>query len=332
MTTSRTFTRASATRFAGAIVLLATLGGACPGVAHAQGRLDATYVVTLSGVPIGNGSWTIDVQEDQYSMGASGGTTGLLRIFASGQGNSTARGTVSGGQLISSTYASTIVADKRSDEVRVWFSGGNLKEYIADPPTMPSPDRVPLTEAHRKGVVDPMTAFLIRVPGTGDTFVPEACERTLPVFDGRMRYDLRLAFKRLEKVKADKGYQGTVAVCSVYFSALVPCQRSGSEVRVIKYPLVGAARHGNMARAPCGYPADGALPGVDPDADRARGIAGDPVCLGPTAGAVDRDDSQDAMILQEESPIKTRRNSRAPSRSGARSRCRSVISGRNAGI
>jgi hypothetical protein len=207
-------------QFAGAVALLAALACVCSGGARAQGKLDATYTVTLSGIPVGNGSWTIDIQDDQFTAAASGATSGFLRVFASGQGNSVARGTVSGGQPIASTYASTIVADKRSDEVRVWFSGGNLKEYLADPPIMPSPDRVPLTEAHRKGVADPMTASLIRVPGTGNTFVPEVCQRTLAVFDGRMRFDLQLAFKRLDKVKADKGYQGAVVVCSVYFSPL----------------------------------------------------------------------------------------------------------------
>jgi hypothetical protein len=209
-----------AARLAGAVVLLATLADAGAGFARAQGKLDATYVVTLSGIPIGYGSWTIDVEEDQFTASASGATSGLLRVFASGQGNSVARGTVSGGVPISSTYASSIVADKRSDEVRVLFSGGNLKDFLADPPTVPSPDRVPLTDAHRKNVSDPITASLIRVPGTGDTFVPDACQHTLPIFDGRMRYDLHLAFKRLDKVKAEKGYQGTVVVCSVYFSPL----------------------------------------------------------------------------------------------------------------
>ena len=37
------------------------------------------------------------------------------------------------------------------------------------------------------------------------------------MFDGRLRYDLQLAFKRMDKVKADKGYQGPVVVCAVYF-------------------------------------------------------------------------------------------------------------------
>jgi hypothetical protein len=199
------------------IAMLVDSGG---GLVQAQGKLDAAYVVTLGGVPVGKGSWSIDVQDDQFTATADGATSGLLRVFASGQGNSAAHGGVSAGQPVASTYASTIIADNRSDQVRILFSGGNVKEYLADPPTIPSPDRVPLTEASRKGVLDPMTASLIRVAGSGDTFVPEACQRTIPVFDGRMRYDLQLAFKHLDKVKSERGYQGTVVVCSVYFSPI----------------------------------------------------------------------------------------------------------------
>jgi hypothetical protein len=188
--------------------------------AVAQGRLEAQYSVTLGGVPFGKGSWLIDVRDDQYSSVVSGGTSGLLRLFTKGQGSSTVRGTVSGGQLIPSTYSSSIHTDKKYDDVRMLMSGSNVKEYVAEPPTMPSPERVPITEAHRRGVNDPMTASIIRVPGNGDTFIPETCHRTLAIFDGRMRYDLQLAFKRLDKVKSDKGYQGSVVVCAVRFAPI----------------------------------------------------------------------------------------------------------------
>jgi hypothetical protein len=208
------------TRLAGAVVLVAMLVAAGSGRVQAQGKLDAAYVVTLGGVPVGKGSWNIDVQDDQFTATATGATSGLLRVFASGSGNSAAHGSMSGGQPVASTYASTIVADNRADQVRILFSGGAVKDYLADPPTMPNPDRVPLTDANRKGVLDPMTASLIRVAGNGDTFVPEACQRTLPVFDGRMRYDLQLVFKHLDKVKSERGYQGTVVVCAVYFAPI----------------------------------------------------------------------------------------------------------------
>jgi len=202
------------------VALALTMADARQGPGFAQGKLDARYTVTLGGLPIGRGSWVIDITDDHFSAAASGATAGVMRVFASGQGQSAARGGVSGGQLIPSTYASSIVTDQKFDEVRMVISSGTVKEFVADPPSIPSPDRVPLTEAHRRGVSDPMTASLMRVPGNGDTVVPQACQRTLSIFDGRMRYDLKLAFKRLDQVRTEKGYQGPAVVCAVYFSPI----------------------------------------------------------------------------------------------------------------
>ncbi len=186
--------------------------------AQAQGKLEANYGVSLAGVPFGRGSWTIDVRDGHYSASVRGSTVGLMRIFASGQGSSAARGIISNGQPLAASYASSIKTDKKYDQVHMVLNGGTVKEYEAEPPSVPNPERVPVTDAHRRGVTDPMTAAIMRVPGNGDTFSPEACRRKLAIFDGRMRYDLKLAYKRLDKVKSEKGYQGTVVVCAVYFS------------------------------------------------------------------------------------------------------------------
>ena len=200
------------------VAVIAVVADARRGGALAQGKLDARYSVSLGGVSFGKGAWLIDVREDQFTAAVSGATSGVLRMFTSGQGTSAVRGTVSQGQPLASSYASSIQTDKRYDEVRMVMSGSTVKDYVAEPPTIPSPDRVPITEAHRRGVSDPMTASLMRVPGNGDTFSPETCQRKLAIFDGRMRYDLRLSFKRLEKVHSEKGYQGTVIACAVSFS------------------------------------------------------------------------------------------------------------------
>jgi hypothetical protein len=215
---SRCFGRNAIVLGAAVLAMLATDAGRRP--AEAQGKLEAAYQVTLGGVPFGKGTWVIDVHENQFSAAVNGATTGILRVFASGQGTSTAHGTVAGGQPVSGTYASSVATDRKYDEVRMVLGAGTVKEYLAEPPSPPNPDRVPIKEAHRRGVMDPMTASLMRVPGNGATFVPQACQRRLAIFDGRMRYDLQLAFKRLDKVKSDKGYQGTVVVCAVQFAPI----------------------------------------------------------------------------------------------------------------
>ena len=189
--------------------------------AFAQGSLDARYEVTLGGVAFGRGAWRINVNDGQFTSAVSGTTTGLLSMFSTGRGTSASRGSVAnGGTLNASSYSSSIATTQKYDEVRMQLSSGTVKDYMAEPPNSPHPERVPIEQAHRRGVLDPMTAAILRVPGNGDTFVPQACNRKLAIFDGRMRYDLQLAFKRLDRVRSDKGYQGTVVVCSVAFAPI----------------------------------------------------------------------------------------------------------------
>jgi Protein of unknown function (DUF3108) len=199
----------------GALVL-AILGAVAP--ADAQVRLEARYFATLAGIPIGSGTWGIDINDTQYSAAVTGVTTGLLRAFTGGQGNATARGTLTGNRQLSSIYAATITSRKKVDSIRITIANGNVKDFKVDPPADDDPERVPITEASQRGVLDPMTASLVRMPGNGDLLVPEACQRTLEVFDGRLRYDMQFAFKRMDKVKAGKGYAGPVVVCAAYFT------------------------------------------------------------------------------------------------------------------
>jgi hypothetical protein len=197
-------------------LLVAALAPAGP--AAAQGRLEARYEVSLAGIPVGKGAWVIDIGDDQYSAAASGGTSGLMKTFAGGTGTGASQGRVVNGAFVPASYSATISSSKKSETIRMTLAGGNVKESAIDPVPGVDADRIPVTDAHRHGVFDPMTGSLLRVPGTGDPLSPEACHATTAIFDGRMRYDLKLDFKRMATVKAEKGYQGPVVVCAIYFS------------------------------------------------------------------------------------------------------------------
>ncbi len=191
-----------------------------PVPAFAQGKLDAQYVVTLAGIPIGKGSWSIDVGDTHYSASATGATTGLMRVLTEGEGSTTAQATLGGGKVLSATYVSTIKSRKQKDEVHVTLEKGDVKDTRSDPPADHERERIPVSESDLHNVLDPMTASILAAPGTGNPVSAEVCERTMAVFDGRLRYDLKLAFKRMETVKAEKGYSGPAVVCAVYFTPI----------------------------------------------------------------------------------------------------------------
>ena len=117
-----------------------------------------------------------------------------------------------------------------------------MKELAATPP---SSDRVPVTNSNRQGIVDPLTALLFSAAAAGEGMSQEACRRTLPIFDGQQRYDLKLAFKRMDKVTAEKGYAGPVVVCSVSYE---PIAGHRANIPLIKYLSEG--REMEIALAP----------------------------------------------------------------------------------
>ena len=60
--------------------------------ADAQGKLDAYYMATLLGLPIGHISWAVDLKENRFNSVATGSIAGFLRLFLDAQGSVAERG------------------------------------------------------------------------------------------------------------------------------------------------------------------------------------------------------------------------------------------------
>lgn len=227
-------------RLLGAVCLAAAL--AMP--ANAQGKLEARYAVTMTGLSVGTADWTLDLGGDRYAVEAKGRASGVLSALVSGEGTVSAQGAIKNGRPVPALFTSRIVREDDRADTRMELRDGAVTGLVAETPK-PVGDRVPVTEAHRKGIVDPLSAML--VPSAG-AVSKEACARTLPIFDGRRRYDLALSFKRMDTVKAEKGYAGPVAVCAVRFqpqaghrasSALVKFLSEGRDIELWLAPVPG---------------------------------------------------------------------------------------------
>jgi hypothetical protein len=227
--------------------IAALLLAATPGFARAQGTLEARYTISLARIPIGAASVTADLADGRYRVAARGRASGALRVFAGGEGSLTASGAMIGGRPSPAEFVARTATDDDTLDVRLGFDGGNVTALAASAPP-PGPDRLPLTEAHRLGVIDPLTALLVPAGAGESGLSAAACDRTLPVFDGRRRYNLKLAFKRMDKVKADKGYSGPVVVCAATLmpiagyrksSRLVKFLTDGRDIEVALAPVAG---------------------------------------------------------------------------------------------
>jgi hypothetical protein len=222
---------------------LAAVTAALHDPTHAEGKLDASYTISFARLEVGDIFATVVFGDSDYAISARGRAGGVMKALIDGEGSFAARGTLKDGYPLPTTFTSKIVSSVETSEVTMVLDEGRVKELTAIPP--PNTNAVPVTEANRQGIVDPLTAMLFSTAVGGESLSQAACRQTLPIFDGRQRFDLKLGFKRMDKVTAEKGYAGPVAVCSVTYE---PIAGHRSSAALVKYLSEG--REMEMALAP----------------------------------------------------------------------------------
>jgi len=210
--------------------------------AQAQTRLKAHFTISMTGVSIGQIAWLVAIGDQRYTTSANGKASGVLSVLVNGEGSVDARGIIVDGRPAPKNFTSKITDDEGDSELRMTFDDGAVKELIAKAPP-PTRDRIPVTDADRRGVADPLSAMLI--PAGDDALAPANCNRVLPIFDGRRRYDLALSFKRIDKVAIERSYSGFVLVCGV---VLQPIAGYRADSMLVKY--VGGRRDMELWFAP----------------------------------------------------------------------------------
>lgn len=196
---------------------------AAAGPAAAETRVRARYDLTLAGFDIGAATMQAGIDKASYDMNMSVRMSGLAKFFTGGRGAATSRGAYEASKVAPSAYALNTRSNSKGQIVRFALAGGAIRQISVEPPPK-TKDVIPVTEADKRGVVDPLSAMMMPVAGSGDLLDKASCDRTLPVFDGRQRYDIQLHYDRMETAKSDgdvkDSYEGKVVVCKASYKAI----------------------------------------------------------------------------------------------------------------
>jgi Protein of unknown function (DUF3108) len=195
---------------------LALFISACAAAAARADTWRATYGVSLLGLPIGTAGVVGEFSRSAYHIEANAKLTGLATLVANSKGAATGAGAIVGGHISPASYAVTAAGPTLTRTMRMSLAGSAVTGVDITPPIEDRPDRIPLRAQDKRGVMDPVGALVISIPGAEPLVGPAACNRTIPVFDGYTRFDVRLAYVGQRRVAAT-GYSGPVAVCSVRY-------------------------------------------------------------------------------------------------------------------
>lgn len=212
-------------RFAACLVVssicLGTAGAVClpSGPARAAEAssariVDLTYDVYLGGLHIFTFDVDMTLRPDRYRVTAEGGTRGAIGWLYKWDMKLAADGLDRNGRIEPDRYVAESDWQRNQRTVQLGFTEGGRYELRQDPPPEPDPDIAGgLPETLPAGTLDPLSFALAAGRALQES---GRCDQTVPVFDGRRRFDLTV--KQVEETTLPPNsysiYQGPAVRCS----------------------------------------------------------------------------------------------------------------------
>lgn len=183
-----------------------------------ESAIAVDYGINLAGLPIGTARLAGAFDGPRYRMDVSATLTGLVGAITGGQGSAQSSGLLGAGPQPNSFAIASRTANA-GIAVRMALRQGNVVQSEVTPPLIDMEDRVPVTAANKRGIMDPASALLMPAQARGEITDPENCNRTLPVFDGATRFNVVLSYAETRAVEKP-GYSGPVLVCNARYQAI----------------------------------------------------------------------------------------------------------------
>ncbi|WP_365772274.1 DUF3108 domain-containing protein [Roseibium sp.] len=198
----------------GRLIALPMLAGALlvtPAAAK-KSSVGGQYSISIAGFKIGKGTLSLVMQGNAYSAKVSLAPAGIGTLFSTGKGGAEASGWLVGSKVVPSRYRMASRASNLDFYVNLKQGSRNIRSAEVAPNFKPNPERIKVTNRHKRNAIDPLSAALMPVRSSKDSLGPKACSRKLPIFDGWTRFDIKLSYQGTKEVSG-RGYDGPVVVC-----------------------------------------------------------------------------------------------------------------------
>lgn len=199
-------------------------------------KFQAKYRVSLSGVPIGEANFMGSFDGPQYRLDGYGKLTGLAGAIYDYTASASSAGRVSTGKVVPNAFSVNASDGEKTATVRMTMGSSGVRRLVISPEPTPywlnHPNRVKVTNAHTRGTIDPISALIVAGGNTVDGIDKRACERTVPIFNGRERFDVSLQYRRMQAVSDASVPGGQVLVCGARYHPVAGHRTDKDEVKM----------------------------------------------------------------------------------------------------
>ncbi|MAS06867.1 MAG: hypothetical protein CL534_19580 [Ahrensia sp.] len=207
---------------AAAFFLCAALHSA---ISHADTTVyRSDYAITVLGLPVGTSRFKTEIGPDRYTMTGTMSAKGLLAMFQPTSGSVTVTGRIAADRIDARTFTLNYTSGDDKQLTEIGFAKGGVASTVNKPKVKKRKDWIEVTAAQLKGATDPISALLIPAKAPG-----EVCDRTVRIFDGAMRLDVKLAFQRIVPWSVG-GQRGDAVMCRATFEPVSGYHKGRKEI------------------------------------------------------------------------------------------------------
>ncbi|WP_370322000.1 DUF3108 domain-containing protein [Oricola sp.] len=196
-----------------------------PGISNADTTVyRSEYAITVLGLPVGTSSFETEIGSDHFKMTGTMTARGLLALFQPTSGSVTVTGNIVADRIAAREFTLNYTSGDEKQRTEIGFANGGVASTVNEPKVKKRKDWIEVTAAQLKGASDPISALLIRANAPGDV-----CNRTVRIFDGAMRLDVKLAFLRIVPWSIG-GRTGDAVMCRATFEPVSGYHKSRKEI------------------------------------------------------------------------------------------------------
>ncbi|WP_377290656.1 DUF3108 domain-containing protein [Rhizobium sp. SG2393] len=169
------------------------------------------YAIALAGLPVARASFDTELVNDRYTISGTMNSAGLADILSRTSGQTQVTGTLMRDRLRASHYSMSYRSGSKQRSIEMTLRNGTVTSSVMTPKRTTSPDNwIPVSAADMRNVFDPLSGLIIPARN-------RVCPKTLPIFDGESRLDIRLSPKGTRPFKTE-GFEGEAIVCGLAFT------------------------------------------------------------------------------------------------------------------
>ena len=211
--------------------------------------VNALYNIHFLGVHIGDFKIHSSINTRQYSLQANAGIDFLFGTV-NWKGVTSSYGLMTANGPAPQNYTFRYATSEKHEAVEICFQQRMVQDIIINPPSHPGARSVPITASDLQNVLDPLSALVVLSQARPSRLSSgDVCNKRLPIFDGKLRYDLVLSPKGTHAISDVGKLRGTAYVCRVTYvpiaghkagkSADYASGNSGIEIWLVPMPEAG---------------------------------------------------------------------------------------------